>query len=128
MTRITAKLRVSKYRAVPTVVDGVRFASKREAARYQELKLLERAGKIEDLELQPEFAIHVPIMTGTVKGAVKSVPVRSVPVAVYRADFAYVDWYSGGRVVEDVKGVRTPVYRLKKKLVEAQYGVRIHEV
>lgn len=98
---------MSKYRAVPTFVDNIRFASKREAQRYQELKLL----KVEELELQPEFSIVI----------------RGTKVCVYRADFAYRG-PGGERVIEDAKGIRTPVYRLKKKLVEAAYDVKIVEV
>jgi len=111
---------MTKYRAQPTEVDGHRFASKREAARYQELRLLERAGKIVNLELQPRFECRV----------------NGIKVCTYVADFAFVDLEraAGGgeaspRVIEDVKGVRTPVYRMKKKLVEALYpGVVIEEV
>jgi len=105
-------VRKSKYAAIPTVVDGIRFASKREARRYGELRLLERAGEIASLELQPTFPC-------VVSGA---------KVCTYIADFAYTS-EAGKRVVEDVKGVKTPVYRLKKKLVEAIYqNVTIVEV
>jgi hypothetical protein len=113
--RIAQKAR-SKYRAVPTEVDGVRFASKAEARRYGELSLLVKARKIRQLELQPEFPIVV----------------NGVKVAKYVADFRYqtIPWdYEGiETVVEDVKGMKTPVYRLKKKLVEAQYGITIREI
>ena len=50
-----------KYRAVPTVIDGIRFASKAEARRYGELRLLEQAGEIRDLVRQPRFALYVPL-------------------------------------------------------------------
>lgn len=102
---------MTKYRAKPTVIDGVRFASKKEAARYCALKLREKIGDISNLTLQPVF----PIVIG------------GQPVAKYVADFSY--FHNGAYVVEDVKGMRTPVYRLKKKLVEALYpGVKIMEV
>jgi hypothetical protein len=101
----------SKYRAIPTVVDGVRFHSKREAKRYGELKLLQTARIIRDLTLQPRFPIEV---NGTVVGR-------------YDADFRYIDCATNKSVIEDVKGMKTPVYRLKKKLVEALYPVRILE-
>lgn len=106
-------MRRSKYRAIPTVIDGIRFASKAEARRYQELRLLERAGEITALELQPRYPIHS--RTGE-------------RVMVYVADFRYLA--KGARVptVEDVKGVRTPVYRLKKKFAEAEYGIQIKEI
>ena len=104
----------SKYGAIPLVVDGVRFASSREARRYGELRLLERAGQIWDLTLQPEFPLHAP-------GAL-----TEELVGKYRGDFAYAT--REGTVVEDVKGVRTPLYRWKKKHVEIEYGIRIVEV
>jgi hypothetical protein len=84
----------SKYHAQRTTIDNVSFASKREARRYQELKLLERAGVITGLQLQPSF-----------------------PLTVENGQF----------VVEDVKGMKTPMYRWKAKHVRAQYGVRIRE-
>lgn len=99
----------SKYRAVPTMIDGITFHSKAEAARYGELKLLALAGEICGLTLQPKYPIGDPV------------------VAHYIADFQYYR-KDGEFIVEDVKGVRTPVYRLKKKLVEAQHGIRILEV
>jgi hypothetical protein len=107
----------SKYGAVPLTVDGIRFASTREARRYGELRLLERAGQIWDLTLQPEFNLHAP--TPGVVGCFKE-------VGRYRADFAYAT--RDGTIIEDVKGVRTPLYRWKKLHVEIEYGVRIVEV
>lgn len=103
-------MRRNKFGAVPTVVDGVRFASKKEARRYVELKLLQKAGEIGRLELQPKFPIVV----------------NGMKICAYIADFRY--WCHGRPVVEDAKGVKTPVYRLKKKIVEAQYGIAIREV
>jgi hypothetical protein len=102
----------SKYGAVPVVVNGIRFASKREAARYETLVMLERAGQIRDLKLQTSW----PLLVGSVK------------VATYRDDFSYIDVANGELVVEDSKGVRTPVYRLKRKLMAAIYGIEIREV
>ena len=102
----------SKYRAIPTRVDGVRFASKAEASRFVELKLLEKAGKIQDLELQPSFPVTL----------------NGVRICVYKADFVYRDVASKQVITEDVKGFKTPVYRLKKKMVEAIYGITITEV
>tara|TARA_Y100000401_G_scaffold116933_1_gene124018 strand:+ start:2056 stop:2373 length:318 start_codon:yes stop_codon:yes gene_type:complete len=101
----------NKYRAVKTEVDGIMFDSKREAARYMVLVLLERQKKISNLELQPKFDCIV----------------NEKKICSYRADFRY--FTANGCVVEDVKGVKTAVYRLKKKLVEALYpGVKIQEV
>lgn len=102
---------MSKYRAVPTVVDGVRFASKAEARRYATLRVLARAGQIRDLELQPAFALHV---AGT-------------KIGTYRADFRYRR-RDGAVVVEDVKGVLTPMYRWKKKHLRAEHGIEVNEV
>lgn len=101
----------SKYRNVPTRVDGIRFASKKEARRYAELKLLQKAGKISHLLLQVPFMCQV----------------NGIVVCKYLADFQYYD-KAGVRHVEDAKGMRTPLYALKKKLVEAQHNVKIEEV
>ena len=101
---------MSKYGAIKTEVDGFVFASKREAHRYSELKLAERNGDISNLELQPKFPLIV----------------NGKKVATYIADFRYKE--RGEVVIEDAKGFRTAIYRLKKKIVEAQYGIEIVEV
>jgi hypothetical protein len=101
---------MSKYGAIKTEIDGVIFASKREAKRYSELKLAERNGDISNLELQPKFPLIV----------------NGKKIATYIADFRYTE--HGQVVIEDAKGFRTAVYRLKKKMVEAQYDVEIIEV
>ena len=117
--------RPHKFNAKPTTVDGIRFASQKEAKRYQELKLLERAGEIHALLLQPAFTLAAPM------------PDRAAPpwaLGQYRADFLYCECRRGAKcertkvVVEDVKGFKTPLYRWKKKHVEAQYGIQIREV
>ena len=101
---------MSKYRNIKTEVDGIVFDSKAEARRYAELKLLEKANEISDLRLQPKFNCKI----------------HGKKICTYRADF---DYYHGDQwVVEDVKGFRTQVYRLKKRLVEALHGVEIREV
>lgn len=107
----------SKYGAVKTVVDGITFASKREAARYTELKLLECGNVIRDLRLQPSFEI-IPAIELDGK---KQRPVR------YLADFCYMD-EEGRTVYEDVKGHRTKEYILKRKLVKHVFGVEIKEI
>ena len=101
---------MSKYRAVRTTVDNITFASKAEARRYQELRMLVRAGKIEHLHLQPRY----PLVVNRVK------------IGAYVGDFLYQR--DGVEVLEDVKGCPTPVYRLKKKLMKAIYGIEIQEV
>jgi len=100
---------MSKYNAVKTVVDGIKFDSKKEARRYSQLKLMEKSGAISDLSLQPRFDL---IVSGKKCG-------------FYKADFKYVE--NGKEVIEDVKGILTPVYRLKKKLVKAIYNIDIFE-
>lgn len=105
--------RQPKYRNTKTTLDGVTFDSKAEATRYAALKIMQRAGMIADLRLQPSYPLVV----------------NGVKVAEYRADFAYLD-ASGALVVEDVKSqpTRTAVYMLKKKLMLACHGVTIREV
>jgi hypothetical protein len=112
--------RVHKYRAKRTEVDGIPFASQKEARRYQELKLLEKAGEIRCLELQPRFPLVVP-------GVGNGGPYERRHLGDYVADFRYADTRKNAIVVEDVKGFKTPLYRWKKKHVEAQYGITIVE-
>jgi hypothetical protein len=101
---------MSKYRNIKTEVDGIVFDSKAEARRYMELRLLEKANEISDLRLQYPFECKI----------------NEKKICTYRADF---DYFEGDQwVVEDVKGFRTQVYKLKKKLVEALHGIEIREV
>jgi hypothetical protein len=111
---------VSKYKAKRTTVDGIVFHSQKEARRYQELKLLQKAGEIQDITLQPRYELSVThwLMGGEV---------MEVSIGAYVADFRYIDRRAQAVVVEDVKGFKTPLYRWKKKHVEAQYGIRIRE-
>jgi hypothetical protein len=102
----------NKYKAKKTVMDGITFDSKHEAERYCELKFLLRAKKISNLCLQERIEI-VP----------KS---KHGQALYYVADFVYEE--NGKTVVEDAKGVRTDVYRLKKRLVAERYGIIIKEV
>lgn len=105
-------MRLNKYRAIKTEVDGIIFHSKKEAHRYLSLKLLQRGGKIVDIELQPEYEI---VLNGK-------------KICKVKLDFAYTDLESNERVTEDVKGVDNAVSRLKRKLVEAQYGIKVNLV
>jgi hypothetical protein len=114
-----------KFNAVRTEVDGVTFASKAEAKRYGELKMLEKAGKIESLELQPAYDLHAPLTTGTVRGALKASTGALPKVGRYVADFRYCDSATGALVIEDVKGYDLPLAKWKRKHCEAQYGVQI---
>lgn len=91
--------------------DGILFASKREMARYRELKLLEKAGEIFELELQRRFLLKVGEHT----------------IGSYVADF----WYctkEGQWITEDVKGMQTPLYKWKAKHMTAQYGIAIRVI
>lgn len=99
-----------KYHSKKTTIDGIKFDSKKEAQRYVELKTLETAGRIKSLVLQPEFVL-IPSFKKNGKAYRKT---------VYRADFGYLD-KNGNYIVEDVKGFKTDVYRLKKKMFEHLY-------
>ena len=101
---------MNKYRAIKTKVGDITFDSKAEARRYSQLLWMNKAGVIRNLELQPKFVFHH----------------NGKKIFEYRADFAYFE--GERRIIEDVKGVRTPVYRLKKKLVEAHWNVTIQEI
>ena len=101
----------SKYRNKWTVVDGIKFQSQREAKRYTELKMLERAGKIHVLNLQPKFPCYV----------------KEELICTHIGDFDYFD-EANKYHLEDSKGYRTSIYNLKKKLVKAIFGVVIEEV
>lgn len=103
-----------KYGSLTAEVDGHKFHSRKEAKRFGQLTILQLAGEISDLELQPEFQISM--------GPKK--------IAKYFADFRYRYVKDGRQVIEDVKSKSTRLkasYRLKKKLVEAQYGIIITE-
>lgn len=97
-------------KAERTSREGVVFDSKGELARWEELRLLERSGEVSELRRQVEY----PLVVGGVK------------IGSYVADFTYLD-HRGRHIVEDFKGVRTPVYRLKAGLVLALYGIEILE-
>ena len=107
--------RKSKYGAIPTTVDGVRFASKAEAKRDAELRLLLRSGEISHLKRQPRFPLVV----------------NGVPICTYVADWQYKDYRVTSTrlhshmteidVVEDRKGVQTPAFKIKWALAKALY-------
>lgn len=99
-----------KYGARKVVVDGIKFDSRGEAKRYGELRLMERAGLIQDLKLQPEYILL---------DAFTDAQGRRLRAIRYRADFQYVE--AGRNVVEDFKGVETPVFKLKRKLFLNRY-------
>lgn len=105
----------SKYRAKKTVVDGITFDSRKEGDRYLVLKGMEEDGSIEDLRRQVRYEL---IPAFDVDGK------HYRPVS-YVADFVYRE--DGKEIVEDVKGMRTDVYKLKSKLFARRYGMIIKE-
>jgi CxxC motif-containing protein len=109
---LTQEQHKSKYGNKKVVVDGIVFDSKREAVHYYRLKLMEKSGLITDLELQPEFEI-IP-------------KIGKQRATKYRADFAYIQ--GGEKKIVDVKGMKTVVYRLKKKLMKHVHNIDIVEV
>lgn len=114
----------NKYHAIAIHVDGRRFASKKEAARYLELRLLEKAGQIAALECQPRFPLHIHEIWRS------QTPIVVTQAGVYTADFSYTDLITGEMVVEDVKGeaTKTTDYRLRKRIAELVHGVYVREV
>lgn len=122
-----------KYGNRKTVIDGIEFDSAKEARRYCELKLLQRAGKIEGLELQKVFEL-IPAQYETVarygkKGQRLEDGRRCIERScVYKADFAYKQ--NGQLVVEDTKSkaTKTKDYIIKRKLLLWRYGIKISEI
>jgi len=107
-----------KYRNEPQTQDGHAFASKLEVRRYFELKTMAAAKLISELKVHPEFALHSPDPNG--------IPRR---VCVYIADFSYVR--DGKLCVEDAKSTptrQTAIYRLKKRMVEVEWGIEVVEI
>ena len=103
-----------KYRNIPVEIDGVKFASKAEAARFMELKMLKRAGEITGIiECHPRWDLIV----------------NGHRIGRYTADFCYLG-KNGERVVEDVKSTptKTTAYVLRKKLMKAIHGIEVQEV
>lgn len=123
---------MNKYHNTPTMVQlapGVyhRFDSRKEAERYKELLAMLKAGSIRNLRLQPHYSLVEPFLTPTGE---------KIRREEYVADFAFErvtgpDAY-GQRywvpVVEDVKGIRTPVYLSKKNRMLEKYGIRVEEI
>lgn len=105
----------SKYRNVKVTLDGYTFDSKKEAKRYGELKALERNGDISNLTVHPRYTIQI-----RERG-------QWYLICIYEADFCYFTAQSD-LVVEDCKGVKTPVYKLKKKLMKAVHNIDVVEI
>lgn len=125
----------AKYGNRKAVIDGITFDSEREAHRYTELKILEKAGKITGLQLQREFEL-IPAQRehtneiyekGPNKGRFKPEKLLERKCS-YVADFVYWDLENNCMVVEDAKGMRTKEYIIKRKLMLYKYGIKIKEV
>ena len=110
----------SKFHNRKITMDGQKFDSMKEAARYQELKLLERCGEIRELKRQVAFVV-IPAQYDE-SGKLLEREVK------YIADFTYIEKGSLVRTVEDVKGLKTDAYKLKRKLMLYRNGIRIKEV
>lgn len=119
----------SKYNATKTIVDGIAFDSRKEARRFKELSHLAAIGEITDLQLQVPYelipAYKEPDTVGIRGGKIRGKTIERA--VIYKADFQYKD-KDGRLVVEDVKGMKTPEYILKRKLLLWRYGIQIKEV
>lgn len=109
---LAAKQKASKYGNKKVKEDGYTFDSQAEWRRYRELKLMEAAGRIYGLTHHPSYPISV----------------NDCFIGKYIADFAYLDLDTDHLTIEDVKGVRTQAYQIKKKLIKALYGIDIVEI
>ena len=98
-----------KYKNKKIQIDGFTFDSKLEGKHYSQLKLLERAGEIEELELQVKFNLIV----------------HDIKIGFYKADFKFFDLKENKQRVVDSKGYDTPVSKLKRKMVKAIYGIDV---
>jgi len=118
----------NKYHSTKTWAYGLQFDSKKEARRYQELKLLEASGKIENLKVQVKFTLlpaqREPDTVGPKGGKIRGKVIERE--VAYIADFVYVE--DGKMIVEDTKGMKTPEYVIKRKLLLYMTGIRIREV
>ena len=111
---------MNKYYNKKIIIDGIKFDSKKEGHHYLKLKLLEKTGKISELTLQKSFELQ-PKYTNN-KG-------KHIRAITYKADFFYYDHDRKQYIVEDTKGFRTDVYKLKKKMFEYVYpNLTIEEI
>jgi hypothetical protein len=106
----------SKYKAKKATVNGITFDSQKEANRYRELVLLERAGRIQNLQRQVKFEL---LPSQRIDGKVVE------RACHYVADFLYTE--NGKQIVEDTKGFKTQEYKIKKKMLLYFHGIRIKE-
>ena len=108
----------NKYSNEKIMIGGERFDSKKEAARYMELVTLQKAGWIANLERQKRFEL-IPVQKDDNGKVIEH-------KCVYIADFCYEQ--DGQIIVEDVKGMKTDVYIIKRKLMLYKYGIRVREI
>lgn len=120
----------NKYQNHKVEIDGHSFDSKKEARRYKELKLLEDAGDISNLQMQVKYVLippqREPDTIGKRGGVHKGRLIERE--CDYFADFVYTDNKTGQTVVEDTKGMRTTEYVIKRKLMLYNHGIRISEI
>lgn len=118
---------MSKYKAKKVIVDGETFDSQKEYRRFRELVLLERAGRIQDLQRQVKFVLipaqYEPDTSGK-RGGMRRGRLLEREIS-YVADFVYTE--DGKTIVEDSKGFRTTDYKMKRKMMLFFHGVRIKE-
>lgn len=110
-------MKPSKYKAIRTTVDGIVFDSKREARRWQELKLLERSGKIRELGRQITYVLAPSVRIAGEK--------RARPELRYKADFAYEDCVTGAFVIEDSKGFSDTAFRIRQHLMKSVHNIDV---
>ena len=119
----------TKYNSQKVTVGGETFDSHKEYRRFWELKLLQRAGRISDLQRQVEFVLiptqREPDVIGPRGGVKKGLLLEKE--CTYYADFVYIN-DKGEKVVEDTKGVKTEAYNIKRKLMLYVHGIRIKEI
>lgn len=121
---------MSKYHNRKVTVDGITFDSVKEANRYKELKVLERAGLVHDLQLQVKFKLIPAQREWTDETTASGKPKKGKILeheCSYVADFVYKNRY-GLQVVEDVKGFKTKDFIIKRKLMLWIHGIRVKEV
>ena len=103
--------KLNKYNNTKIVVDGIKFDSKLEAKRYCELKLLQRAKEIKELRRQVTFELQPSYIKNN----------KIIKPINYIADFVYYDLKKGKTIIEDTKGFKTEIYKIKKKIFEYKY-------
>ncbi len=122
---------MNKYNAKKTMVDGIVFDSKKEAHRYGVLKMLQDQGYISNLQTQVRFELIPTQYEEVPRYSKRGKPLKPgrrcvCPKVSYVADFVYT--VGGDQVVEDVKGLKTDVYKLKKAMMRWIHGITIYEV